>query len=119
MKLSGVGFEVEVGKPYVCCGNSDCDAIGVSVVRLLTGLNSGASTPLLKLLAAHPAADRSYHSAQKELATHPLGEEIERAKVRRLTLGVEKDALEFAEARRLEMSSSASSLATVKSRGAC
>lgn len=102
MKLAGLGFELDVGKPYVCCGNPACDAPGVSIVRLLTGLGSGASTPMLRLLAAHSAADRSYGETQKELATHPLGEEIERTKVRRLALQVEEDALKFAEVRRLE-----------------
>jgi hypothetical protein len=91
---------LRLGKPYLSCGTPDCSAPGLSVVRLLTGLSSGDSTPVLKLEAARQAAEASYGKSQRALEDHPLGRELERTKLRRLAVEVEGEAIAFAESLR-------------------
>lgn len=93
-----------LGKPYLACGTPGCEGRGLSVVRLLTGLSSGDSSPLLKIEAARQAAATSYGKAQRALVDHPLGRKVDRAKLRRIALEVEQAAMEFAEGRRVEAS---------------
>jgi hypothetical protein len=94
MSISLLGLSFRLPNPYVECGH--CDAPGVSVIKLLTDLQSGDSSTALQLLAAREAAQHSYGTAARELKAHH-GQEVERTKVRRMALGVEAEAMGFAE----------------------
>jgi len=97
MKLSVLGLDFELPKPYVECGH--CDAPGVSMVKLLTGLRSGDSSTELELLAARRGAQDTYGKSAREMEAHH-GQSIERTKLRRMALKVEQEAMAFAEDRR-------------------
>jgi hypothetical protein len=99
MKLQVLGLDIELPNPYLECGH--CDAPGLSVIRLLTGLGSGDCSTELELLAARCAAKDSYGNAAKDLQAHH-GQKVERTKVRRMALLVEQEAMKFAEAGRQE-----------------
>jgi hypothetical protein len=102
MEVGLLQGNLSLGKPYLACVTPGCQGRGLSVVRLLTGLSSGDSSPVLKLEAARQAAATSYGKAQRALGDHPLGRHVDRAKLRRLSLEVEGAAMEFAEGRRVE-----------------
>jgi hypothetical protein len=99
MKLSVLGFEVELPKLYLECNR--CDAPGISIIRALTGLQSGDASEQQKLACAYCAADHSYGSASRDMETH-YGQPIERTKVRRMALEIEQSAMAFAEQSRAE-----------------
>jgi len=98
MKLSVLGLNFELPKPYVECGH--CDSPGVSMVKLLTGLRSGDSSTELELLAARRGAQDTYGKSAREMDAHH-GQQIERTKLRRMALRVEQEAMGFAEDRRV------------------
>lgn len=97
MHIDALGLTVEVPKPYLECGH--CNAPGLSVLKLLTGLSSGESSAQVKLLAAYSASKASYGKAQQEMRVHH-GQELERTKLRRMALEVEQEAMVWAEERR-------------------
>jgi len=97
LRVEVLGFTVAVPKLYLECGH--CDAPGLSVVKLLTGLGSGEASAQLKLAAAYCAAGKSYGDCRRDMAVH-YGQDIERTKLRRLALEVEQSAMAFAEAER-------------------
>lgn len=97
MRLRVLGFELEIPKLYLECGR--CDAPGVSITRLLTGLSSGDSSGEMELMAAYCAAEHSYGKSSRDLEIHH-GVTVERTAVRRLALAVEQQALVFAEQER-------------------
>jgi post-segregation antitoxin (ccd killing protein) len=97
MQVQVLGLDLEVPKLYLECGH--CDAPGVSITRLLTGLTDGDASTELALLSAYSAAEHSYRDASRELEVHQ-GQVVERTMVRRLALEVEELAKEFAEQQR-------------------
>jgi len=97
LRVEVLGFTVELPKLYLECGH--CDAPGVSVVTLLTGLSCGEASAQLKLAAAYCASAKSYGDSRRDIAVH-YGQDIERTKVRRLALEVEQAAMAFAETER-------------------
>jgi hypothetical protein len=97
MRLELLGVELAVPKLYLECDR--CEAPGVSITRLLTGLSSGDTSAELELMAGYCAAQQSYGKASAELGVHH-GRVLERTAVRRLALEVERHALMFAEAQR-------------------
>jgi len=100
LRITVLGMDLELPKLYLECGH--CQAPGVSITVLLTGLSSGEASLQLKLNAAHFAAKHSYGEVQKDMAAH-YGQEIERTKLRRMALAVEKRAVDYAEAKRAEV----------------
>jgi len=100
MKVWMLGLELKVPKLYMEC--SHCDAPGVSITKVLTGLQSGDATMELKLLAAYAASEHSYGKASRDIEVHH-GQRIERTGLRRMALEVENLAMEFAEAERVEV----------------
>lgn len=99
MQVCVLGLEFSVPKLYLEC---DCEAPGVSITRLLTGLSSGDKSGELELMAGYCAAEHSYGKASRDLEVHH-GPPIERTAVRRMALEVERVALEFAENERHEL----------------
>jgi len=99
LKLRLLGVEVDLPKLYLECHH--CDAKGVSIVRLLTGLSCGDSSGELELMAGYNAAEHSYGKASRDLEVH-YGKPVDRTAVRRMALVVEKEALAFAEQQRVE-----------------
>jgi len=99
MHIDVLGLTVAVPKPYLECGH--CDAPGLSVLKLLTGLSSGEGSAQLKLLAAYCASKASYGKAQQEMRVHH-NQELERTKLRRMALEVEQEAMAWAEQQRQE-----------------
>jgi hypothetical protein len=97
MTISLLGLSFEVPNPYVECGH--CQAPGLSVIKLLTNLQSGDSSTELELLAAREGALHSYGTAARELKAHH-GQDVERTKVRRMALEIEAQAMTFAEEER-------------------
>lgn len=97
LRVEVLGFTLELPKLYLECGH--CDASGLSVVTLLTGLASGEASAQLKLAAAYCAAAKSYADCRRDMAVH-YGQDIERTKLRRMALEVEQTAMAFAEAQR-------------------
>jgi hypothetical protein len=97
MAVEVLGLTVEVPKPYLECGH--CDAPGLSVLKLLTGLGSGEASAQVKLLAAYCASKASYGKARQEMQIHH-GQELERTKLRRMALEVEQEAMAWAEEQR-------------------
>jgi hypothetical protein len=97
LRIEVLGFSVELPKLYLECGH--CDAPGLSVVTLLTGLSSGEASAQLKLAAAYCAAAKSYADCRRDMAVH-YGQDLERTKLRRLALEVEQTAMTFAEVER-------------------
>ncbi|MFC1611531.1 hypothetical protein ACFL6C_11280 [Myxococcota bacterium] len=93
MKIEVLGFCFELPKPYLECGH--CDSPGLSIMKVLTGLNSGDASVQLKLMAAYSAAKESYGKATQALAAHH-GQEVERTKVRRMALEIEQSAVTYA-----------------------
>jgi hypothetical protein len=94
MRVVLLGFEVTVPKLYLECGH--CDAPGVSITRLLTGLGDGTTSGELALMAGYCAAEHSYGKASRDLAVHH-GQAVERTAVRRLALPVEQAAVAWVE----------------------
>jgi hypothetical protein len=99
MKIPLLGLEVQQPKLYLECGH--CDAKGVSITRLLTGLHSGDASVELKLMAGYCGAEHSYGKASRDLETHH-GQHVERTSVRRMALEVENWAKDFVEQERDE-----------------
>jgi len=99
MKIKMLESEVQVPKLYLECGH--CDAKGVSITRLLTGLHSGDASVELKLMAGYCGAEHSYGKASRDLQAHH-GQDVERTAVRRMTLEVESWAKDFVEEERRE-----------------
>lgn len=97
MHIDVLGHTVQLPKPYLECGH--CDAPGLSVLRLLTGLSSGEASVQLKLLCAYCASKASYGKAQQEMQVHH-GQDLERTKLRRMALEVEQEAMVWAEEQR-------------------
>ena len=97
MTVTMLGLEVEIPKPYLDCGR--CDAPGVSIMPLLTGLRSGVSSSEVALMASYCGAEKTYGRASRDLAVHH-GIEVERTAVRRMALEVEKLAIGYADAQR-------------------
>jgi hypothetical protein len=99
MRLKLLGLELTVPKLYLEC--DQCEAPGVSITRLLTGLSSGDTSAELELAAAYCAAQHSYGKASRDLEVH-YGRPVERTAVRRMALEVEHQALVFAQRQRKE-----------------
>jgi hypothetical protein len=97
MQVELLDFVVAVPKLYLECGR--CDAPGVSITRLLTGLADGAASGELELMAGYCGAEHSYGKASRDLAVHH-GHAVERTAVRRMALGVEAAAVTWAEQER-------------------
>jgi hypothetical protein len=94
LRVELLGVSLALPKLYVACEH--CDAPPCSIVRLLTGLGSGATSLELSLTAAYCAAQHSHGAAQRDLEVHH-GQRIERAKLRRMALAIEGEAVRFAE----------------------
>lgn len=99
MKILLLGLQVQVPKLYLECGH--CDAKGVSITRLLTGLHSGDASVELTLMAGYCGAEHSYGKASRDLQAHH-GHQVERTSVRRMALQVERLAMDFVEEERAE-----------------
>ena len=97
MKVRMLGLVVVVPKLYLECGH--CDAPGVSITRLLTGLHSGDASGELKLMAGYCGAEHSYGKASRDLLAHH-GQDVERTSVRRMALEVEGWGKAFVEEQR-------------------
>jgi hypothetical protein len=97
MRVDLLGFSVKLPKLYLECGH--CDAPGVSITRLLTGIGDGAASGELELMAAYCGAEHSYGKASRDLAVHH-GAVVERTAVRRMALEVEATAVAWAEQER-------------------
>jgi hypothetical protein len=93
MVVKILGLEIAVPKLYLECAR--CAAPGLSVTKVLTGLQSGDASIELKLMAAYSAAKDSYGKAAWDHKAHH-GQELERTAVRRLALEVEDSAKSFA-----------------------
>jgi hypothetical protein len=94
LRVEWLGLSVALPKLYLECGH--CDAPGVSIVKLLTGLSCGEASPQLQLAAAYLAAGHSYGEAQRDLEVH-YGRTVDRTKVRRMALAVEREAMQAGE----------------------
>lgn len=97
MKVKMLQMDIQVPKLYLECGH--CDAKGVSITRLLTGLHSGDASVELKLMAGYCGAEHSYGKASRDLEAHH-GQDVERTAVRRMATEVESWAKDFAEEER-------------------
>lgn len=97
MQIRLLGFDMAVPKLYLQCER--CDAPGLSVTRLLTGLTSGEASAELKLVCAYSAAEHSYGKASRDLEAHHQ-QAVERTGVRRMALEMEQRAKDFAEKQR-------------------
>lgn len=105
MTVRLLGCDVEVPKLYFECGQTDCNAPGISITKVLTGLHSGSASAELELAAAYTASQHSYAEASQELEIHH-GQSIERTTVRRMALHVEAEAKLFLEQQRSAATSS-------------
>jgi hypothetical protein len=94
-----LGLTVSVPKPYLECAR--CEAPGVSITTLVSGLASGQASSELMLRAGYAGSQHSYGKAKRDLLVH-YGETVERAKLRRMALEVEADAQDYAERVRKE-----------------
>lgn len=99
MRLELLGVELTVPKLYLECDR--CEAPGVSITRLLTGLSSGDTSAEVELAAGYCAAEHSYGKASRDMQVH-YGRPVERTAVRRMALEVERSALAFAQEQRKE-----------------
>lgn len=108
MTVRLLGCDVEVPKLYFECGQTHCDAPGVSITKVLTGLRSGSASAELELAAAYTASQHSYAEASQELEIHH-GQRLERTTVRRMALDVEAEAKLFLEQQRDEATSTLAS----------
>lgn len=108
MTVRLLGYEFEVPKLYFECGRSDCDAPGISVTKVLTGLRSGTASAELELAAAYTASQHSYAEASQEIEVHH-GQSIERTTVRRMALHVEAEAKVYLQQQRGEATSALAS----------
>jgi len=104
MTVRLLGCDIEVPKLYFECGHAGCDASGVSMTKVLTGLRSGSASAELELAAAYTASQHSYAEASQELEVHH-GQRIERTTVRRMALNVEAEAKLFLEQQREQATS--------------
>ncbi len=77
LRVEVLGFTIELPKLFLECGH--CDAPGVSVVTLLTGLSSGEASAQLKLATAYCASAMSYGDSRRDLAVH-YGQDLERTR---------------------------------------
>jgi len=94
LKLSLLGFDFHLPSPQFEC--PACDAPGLAVVSLLTGLRSGATSGELDLRVGREGVLHSYARATDNLKAHH-GQEMERTKVRRSTIKLEGHAMEYVE----------------------
>jgi hypothetical protein len=99
MTVKMLGVEVEVPKPYLDC--SACDAPGISVMRVLTGLGNGTCSAELELMTGYLGSQMTYGKASRDIAVHHQVE-VERTAARRLSLRVEAEAVRFAESERAD-----------------
>jgi len=99
MKVRVLGIDIAVPKLYLECGH--CQAPGLSVTKVLTGLSNGDASTELKLMVAYSAAEHSYGKASRDHQAHH-GQDVERTTVRRIALEVEALAMAFAEQQRVE-----------------
>ena len=97
MAVRLLGIDIAVPKLYLQC--EQCDAPGLSVTKMLTGLHSGEASMELKLVAAYSAAEHSYGKARRDIEAHHQ-QALERTAVRRMALQVEQQAKDFAERQR-------------------
>lgn len=97
MTIQLLGLSVDIPKLYLECGH--CEASGVSLTKLLTGLRHGDASGELKLIAAYLSAEHSYGKASRDLAVHH-GQEVDRSQLRRMALEVEQEAMKFVETER-------------------
>lgn len=97
MELKVLGLEIAVPNLYLECAH--CDAPGLSIIKVLTGLTSGDASVELKMMAAYSAAKDSYGKAAQDHEAHH-GQELERTAVRRMALEIEGSAMKFAEEQR-------------------
>ncbi len=100
MRLRVLGLTVAVPKPYFECAR--CDAPGVSINALLTGLSSGSASAELELRAGYLGSQHTYGKASRELGVH-YGEAVQRTALRRMALKVEAHAKDYAERERAEV----------------
>lgn len=100
MKVLVLGLELLVPKLYLECDR--CDAPGVSITKVLTGLASGEATMELELVAAYAAAEHSYGKAARDIEVHHA-QRLERTAVRRMALDIETLAMGFVEDQRIEV----------------
>ena len=94
IRIDVLGFAFELPKPYLECAH--CDAPGLSVLKLLTGLSGGDASLELELMTGYCSSQHSYKKASRDLKVH-YDQQMERTKVRRLALKTEAEALEYAE----------------------
>ena len=99
MCLRVLGLKVKLPKPYLACER--CDVLGVSIVALLTGLQSGEASSEMKLRTGYLGSQYSYGKARREMEIH-YSSKVDRTAVRRVSLEVEEHAKRFAEHQRLE-----------------
>jgi hypothetical protein len=99
MEVNLLGLSIEVPKLYLECGH--CDAPGISITKLLTGLRNGATSAELELRAGYLASQHSYGKASRDLEVH-YQQPVERTSVRRMALRVEAHAVQLAERSRHE-----------------
>ena len=104
MSVRLLGCDFEVPKLYFECGHAGCDAPGISITKVLTGLRNGSVSAELELAAAYAASQHSYADASQELEVHH-GQRIERTTVRRMALHVEAEAKAFLQQQRDEATS--------------
>ncbi len=97
MQINVLGLQISVPKLYLECGH--CDAPGVSITRVLTGLHHNDASLELRLIAAFSAAEHSYGRASRDLLAHH-GQAVERTAVRRMALQVEEQAKTYVEQER-------------------
>jgi hypothetical protein len=94
LEVRVLGLTVSVPKPYLECAR--CDAPGVSIATLVSGLASGQASSELMLRAGYAGSQHSYGRAKRDLLAH-CGETVERTKLRRMALEVEQEAKDYAE----------------------
>jgi len=94
LEVRVLGLTVSVPKPYLECAR--CDAPGVSITTLVSGLASGQASSELMLRAGYAGSQHSYGKAKRDLLVQ-YGETVERTKLRRMALEVEADAKDYAE----------------------
>lgn len=97
IELRVLGLTVSLPKPYLECAR--CEAPGVSITALVSGLASGDTSAELRLRAGYSASQHSYGKARRDLLVH-YGQTVERTKLRRMALEVERHATDYAERER-------------------
>jgi hypothetical protein len=99
MRIQMLGLELTVPNLYLECPH--CPGHGISITKVLTGLQCGDASTELTLLAGYAGAEHSYGKASRDLEVHH-GRSVERTAVRRMSLQVEAQANDFTEEKRRE-----------------